>query len=439
MAGPGLLIFGAIIAKLTYNFVQFGLVALKTFFNIGSAAKEIGAIQTSIANTLLTNKSIQTQILALEGNRVAQAEFFSVALRTQLATMEKIRGVAATVAPLVFAQTTGTGRATPRGAGGYMPSVMAESNDIRRGVGGARPSDRPVVIPNFAFGGGKVGTMVANTGEHIVKNYGGSGGSAIFNRDMAKQGLPINAEQIRSAGGFIPNFAYIPTPGFPTSDDPLISKYLREIDSKNDLRAGKTLESWTAGLRIPNPKLKVSEIEKQKLEQNIDARDGARTLAKSWIANKKEAKQSSTLFIDAEKVGGIGLASVSLEGPKKGITVSASPKGDAETQNLNLIAGKKGFLDRVEISNVQFGSLNKDVLAKDPQKGFRSKVIDSFTPAVHQLAADLGVSILPEKIEEITKKFKEKDGFLNIISIVKKLKLVKINKLSNLSRFLAHH
>ena len=206
LSGPGLLLFGAIIAKLAINFVQFGAVALKTFFNIGSAAKEIGAIQSTIASTLLNNKSIQTQILALEGNRVAQAQFFSTALNTQLATMEKMRTIAASIAPVVYGATTGAGK--PRAAGGYMPTVIAEANDISKGVGGARSSDRPVVIPNFAFGGGKTGTMVANTSEHIVPNYGGGSGSAVFNRDMVgRMGLPSGAQKIRGAGGFIPNFA----------------------------------------------------------------------------------------------------------------------------------------------------------------------------------------------------------------------------------------
>jgi TP901 family phage tail tape measure protein len=209
LSGPGLLLFGAIIAKLSINFVQFGAVALKTFFNIGSAAKEIGAIQSTIASTLLNNKSIQTQILALEGNRVAQAQFFSTALNTQLATMEKMRTIAASIAPVVYGATTGAGK--PRAAGGYMPTVMAEANDISKGVGGARSSDRPVIVPNFAFGGGKTGTMVANTGEHIVPNYNGGSGSAIFNRDMVgRMGLPNGAQKIGAAGGFIPNFAAAP-------------------------------------------------------------------------------------------------------------------------------------------------------------------------------------------------------------------------------------
>jgi hypothetical protein len=73
-------------------------------------------------------------------------------------------------------------------------------------VGGSPSSAKPVVIPNFAFGGGRRGTMVANDSEYIVPNYA-NGGDAIFNQNMASSmGLPANARKVRAAGGYIPNF-----------------------------------------------------------------------------------------------------------------------------------------------------------------------------------------------------------------------------------------
>ena len=65
---------------------------------------------------------------------------------------------------------------------------------------------KPVVIPNFAFGGGTGGTMVANDSQYIVPNYA-NGGDAIFNQNMASSiGLPANARKVRAASGYIPNF-----------------------------------------------------------------------------------------------------------------------------------------------------------------------------------------------------------------------------------------
>ena len=97
----------------------------------------------------------------------------------------------------------GEGGVTRRGAGGY---VAAEAGDVSRGVGGATPGSRVVSIPNFAFGRGKRGTMVANTSEYYVPNYS-SGGDAIFNKDMVRtMGLPSGARKINASEGYIPNF-----------------------------------------------------------------------------------------------------------------------------------------------------------------------------------------------------------------------------------------
>ena len=87
-------------------------------------------------------------------------------------------------------------------------AIGQEQADINRGVGGAPPSANPVPIPNFNFGGGQRGTIVANDSEFIVPSFGG--GSAIFNQDMvSSMGLPRGAKQIGAARGYIPNFAKV--------------------------------------------------------------------------------------------------------------------------------------------------------------------------------------------------------------------------------------
>ena len=358
LSGPGLAIFGVIVAKLTINFAQFGIQALKTFLNMGSAAKEIGAIQSSIASTLLNNKSIQTQILALEGDRVAQAKFFSTALNTQLATMEKMRGIAVSIAPAVYGATTG-GRGKARAAGGYMPTVMAEANDISKGVGGARPSDRPVVIPNFAFGGGKTGTMVAHTGEHVVPNYNGGSGSAIFNRDMVgRMGLPSGAQKIRGAGGFIPNFEKKPE----TEDEWV--KYWSM--GSNKVRA-KNIAAYT------EPTTRISQ-------NSINA---ARKVS-GIINEKKEIKEAGTLKLNASRLGFVsvsGATGVSADAQASGF------KGD-ERASLDEYFGKE--YEAVILQGIQTRSLaTLDKSLNDNQKSFRQKVASRLITPTLQLAQDI--------------------------------------------------
>lgn len=96
-------------------------------------------------------------------------------------------------------------------ADGYLPALAQEKAAVSKGVGGASASARAVVIPNFAFGQGKRGALVANTDEYIVPNYANTGASAIFNPKMVqKYGLPEGAQKITSgtaAAGFVPSFA----------------------------------------------------------------------------------------------------------------------------------------------------------------------------------------------------------------------------------------
>lgn len=217
ITGPGLAVFAAIIGKLVIDLVRFGAGSLKTFFGLNKAAKEQATLQGQIASTLLGNSNIQKKILSIENStlsveqkRAAQTAFFTTALNEQVAIMTRMQGIAAKIAPGVMAGTRGKGRA----AGGFIPNYNAivgygsEKADISKGVGGAPSSARPVTIPNFNFGGGQKGTMVANSSEYIVPNYAGGDGSAIFNQDMAASiGLPVGARKIGAAGGYIPNFA----------------------------------------------------------------------------------------------------------------------------------------------------------------------------------------------------------------------------------------
>ena len=211
LAGPGLAIFGAIILKLSKDLVTFGFASLKVFFGIGKAAKEVQDVEGAISQILAKNVNLQQQLFALEGNRAAQLRLITGALVEQEAILRKSASISSGLAkPLynVGAKATGSGLRVGNSADGYMPAVAQENKSIQKGVGGARAGDKPVIVPNFNFGGGKKGTMVAHTGEYIVPNFNGSGGSAVFNRQMVQSmGLPSGAKKIGAAGGFVPNFA----------------------------------------------------------------------------------------------------------------------------------------------------------------------------------------------------------------------------------------
>ena len=159
--------------------------------------------------TLLSNEAIQAQILKLGNDKTAQEQLLLNIYNQQAAALQRVQKIAATVSPGLYGAglrggAGGVSRPSGRSAEGY---VAGEARDVAKGVGGATPGSKVVAIPNFAFGGGKRGTMIANSSEYYVPNYAG-GGDAIFNQNMVgAMGLPRGAQRIRAAGGFIPNFA----------------------------------------------------------------------------------------------------------------------------------------------------------------------------------------------------------------------------------------
>jgi len=211
LSGPGLVLLGAVVTKLAFGFVKFGTSSLKTFFGLNQAAKEHANLQGQITAALLNDSSIRQDILSIENKSISveekrkqQAEAIAAAMNAQLTVMKQMQSISKGITPSVAANTKAA--RSKSAAGGFLP-IGAESADIARGVGGAPSSAKPVVIPNFAFGGGKKGTMVANSSEYIVPNYA-NGGDAIFNQNMASSmGLPANAKKVRAASGYIPNFA----------------------------------------------------------------------------------------------------------------------------------------------------------------------------------------------------------------------------------------
>jgi len=202
----GLPILAAIFAKLTADIAKFGVESLKTILGINQQVRERQALEQAVVNTLIRDQEVMASILALSGNRAKQEEYLLGVYNRQLTALQQVQNIASSVTPALMAGglSATSGQVKKRGAGGYLPSQ--EAADVRRGVGGASASSKVVSIPNFAFGGGKRGTMIANTSEYVVPNFA-NGGSAIFNQDMARAyGLPAGAKKISAAGGYVPNF-----------------------------------------------------------------------------------------------------------------------------------------------------------------------------------------------------------------------------------------
>jgi TP901 family phage tail tape measure protein len=217
LTGPGLILIGAVFLKLFIDLSKFGLSSLQNLLGINKASQQQAQLQQSIFQTLASSETVQREILRLGNDKVAQALLLNKIYNEQILALQKIQGISASVAPILYGQgmrsgPSGVTKVKGTAAGGY---IAKEQADISKGVGGAPSSAKVAVIPNFKFGSGQTGTMVANTSEYFVPNYSG-GADAIFNQDMVRSaGIPLNARKINqgnqkvgtASSGYIPNFS----------------------------------------------------------------------------------------------------------------------------------------------------------------------------------------------------------------------------------------
>jgi len=215
LGGPGLVAAFGLIAKVFFNTTAYIFKSLPALAGITTETQKRANLEKQVESILQRESGLALAIQGYTGNTAMQAKLLADYAQMAADDMDRqeasVAGIAATLmkmpkGALNVAAVTSGGKGGRRGASGFIPGMAGEIHDIKKGVGGVSPSARPVVIPNFAFGGGVRGTMIANTGEHIVPNFKG-GGSAIFNPNMiAQYGMPAGAKPIRGAGGYVPNF-----------------------------------------------------------------------------------------------------------------------------------------------------------------------------------------------------------------------------------------
>lgn len=213
LAGPGLIIGASVLFNITKQLAGFAKNIILDYSSLNATTKQQANIQNAINQIIASGNSKYLERLA-RARSVREEEEAIKRIMLEVNGLQLQRGGQFYGGIKNVVRRGGgigqdNGFIVPRASGGYLP-VAEEAADIHRGVGGASRSARPKVIPNFNFGGGKRGTVVANTDEYIVPNFGGGDGSAIFNQQMVrKHGLPQGARKINAAGGLIPSYAKI--------------------------------------------------------------------------------------------------------------------------------------------------------------------------------------------------------------------------------------
>lgn len=209
LSGPGLILGASVLANILKGLGKFTLGIVSDYASLNRQTQEQGNLQGAINQILASgNQKYIQRLAAARSVRQEEEAIKSILLETSALSIRKNSSFSAATSNLTTqgVRFNDQGIRIPHAAGGYLP-VNQEASDISRGVGGASKSARPAIVPNFNFGGGKSGSIVANTDEYIVPNYNNSGGSAILNPSMVKSmGLPSGARRVNAANGYVPNF-----------------------------------------------------------------------------------------------------------------------------------------------------------------------------------------------------------------------------------------
>jgi len=400
IAGPGLVAAIAVIGKIFITTAGYITKAIPTLVGITTEKQKQANLQATIDALLRSDENLSKLIAQHEGNAAKQAGILAGHARAQ----EKAFKASATSTSLIATNlrmagmtTNKAGSIVPtgrRGARGYVPGFAGEAADIRRGVGGVSSGARPVHIPNFAFGGGQRGSMVANTGEYMVPNFRG-GGSAIFNPAMvrANGGLPQGAKRITAAQGYVPNFA---APAAYTAGMQIISAG----------KSGGSLAGWNTHRDALVASGHHSYAKKlQAARDKIQAKRGAA---------QTKAKTKDLYSIPASEIG-IGAltgyqSGADTQSPRSSFSVLLASKDTGKVADPTLLKFMKAHQHKsLQISKLPVAGINKSNQGQteaELEQHFSSTLNDFMLPALNDYSASIFKSVLGDDGKSFIKELK---------------------------------
>jgi TP901 family phage tail tape measure protein len=217
-------------------------------------------------------------------------------------------------------------------ASGYIPAFKNETSAINKGIGGALPSDYPVFLNDL---NGK--PAMINSGEKLIKNFGGTRKTAVLTRDMQKA--------FNFAKGLIPNFARIPKdPGFEKTIRQLVesgtfntledSAAFLEGIFEMDKQAGTNSTPAEIYKKAIQEAEGVSKVNKNlALEQSMDTKaDKLKRMVDFGTPEEQAVARKKLAKINPEKIAPIDkpISQLESDSVKKGIADAEKPKPETK-------------------------------------------------------------------------------------------------------------
>lgn len=332
ISGPGLILIAGTLGKLAVAVGTQFKSAIADLSALGGWGNKYYLTQKQINVALQSQKREHVELLSAAKTEEAQAKALLKITRDITRELEK--------QALVMAKTTSNVNRVAAGkpivktsarAEGFLPLMSAikeEDAMIKRGVGGASRSAKPVVIDNFNTGRGRE-TVVANTDEYIVKNFNGSGASAILNKDMLDRLGGVNktsAKAITAATGY-------PTLRSGATFDRVNNKLVINKGGKK-LPFEKESAKTAANLKEVNQQLRTLKTEKEKELKQLKkggpiSESVRRKTEKELDKVNSKLKLYQTLPAAIRKTTGLDERKTALESKLKGVDVNKI----AKTQN----------------------------------------------------------------------------------------------------------
>ncbi len=179
ISGPGLLLIGAVIAKLTFNFASFLGKSTKDMFGLNNAAHEQATIQKAIQDILSKHTDLVGQITAKERSRFSVEREILAVLEKEIFLREKIKNLSIAIAPgmkadgvigivdRVTGQTSLSSAKLPKGKNsGHIPNLKS-TREAQEYVGAIQAGYKPGSIKQMNIPG--EGMVTYNTAEKVKR------------------------------------------------------------------------------------------------------------------------------------------------------------------------------------------------------------------------------------------------------------------------------
>ncbi len=193
LAGPGL-VFGAVLGtKLFAQFAKFSTEAVGSLAGVGKASERVQNVEKGINDLIGQRADLHAIVTSRTATQLEKENAVLRVIREQVAAKnalaQSVQGIAGNLvntAGLSYSNTKQTfkGRGFKSAAAGYVPVNNIPTAAVLKEVSGASkagysisPKDVRAMKGNI---NGKLSTVVYNTKEKVINNYGGSGEPAII-------------------------------------------------------------------------------------------------------------------------------------------------------------------------------------------------------------------------------------------------------------------